>query len=295
MRLKMTKAELAAEQAVHPGLTKYETFRVESGVQALDGYFWAKDEDEARAEFLRRYPDGLKPGSNAYFSEAYRSKVGKAGSDVVDVADSFETRIFADDPNDENENENENENEDNEDYDEAVADPDPRETAVGDIGYFIEHYDPESRSSHSRTESWSLDHHILGDIEFNVPIIIRSKIGVPDRFYQEARKQLGHESGDPADPGRDDEALRFASDMWNGELRKLLGHVWTYEFFSEFGVMDGNWPTDKTVYLSEKKDLLPYKPGMYRELDHAKLSEMAQAEWNAIWKWMAEYGQSLWT
>ena len=291
MRLKMTKAELAAEQAAHPGLTKYETFRVESGVQALDGYFWAKDEDEARAEFLRRYPDGLKPGSNAYFSEAYRSKVGKAGSDVVDVADSFETRLFAVGIVDEDEDEDEDE--DGEDYDEGPADPDARALAVGDIGYFIEHYDPESRSSNSRTESWSLDQHILGDIEFNVPIIIRTKNGVPDRFCQEAKKQLGCESGESGEC--DDEALRLAEDMWNGELWKLLGHVWTYEFFSVFGIMDGKWPTDKTIYLSKKKDLLPYKPGMYRELDYAKLSEMAQAEWNAIWKWMAEYGQSLWT
>lgn len=294
MRLKMTKAELAAEQAAHPGLIKYETFRVESGVQELDGYFWAKDEDEARAEFLRRYPDGLKPGSNAYFGEAYRSKVGKVGSDVVDVADSFETRLFADDSDDKDKDDKDDKDKDeNEDYDEAVADPDPREMAVGDIGYFIEHYDPESRSSHSRTESWSLDQHILGDIEFNVPIIIRTKKGVPDRFCQEAKKQLGCEFGESCEC--DDEALRLAEDMWNGELRKLLGHVWMYEFFSGFGVMDGKWPTDKTVYLSEKKDLLPYKPGMYRELDYAKLSEMAQAEWNAVWKWMAEYGQSLWT
>lgn len=299
MRFKITRSEFDAELALHPGLTKYETFRVENGVQRLDEYFWAKDDAEAEAEFLRRYPDGMKPGSNAYFSEAYLFRSSLAGSDVLNVSDSFDCGYGFTDLDDEmpdSADSADSADSDDLDKDDKMLDSDYRRQAADDIRYFIENYDPETRSSHSRTESWSLDSHILEDLEFNIPIIIKTKNGVPTRFCEKARLQLKSETdADSGECNPSDAEMKLGEEMWNEELTRLLGHIWTYEFFSGFGVVDAKWPIDKQTFLFEKKSLIPYKPGRYNEMDYQKLNELAQAEWRAIWAWMSEYGQDLWT
>ena len=173
--------------------------------------------------------------------------------------------------------------------------------AFKDFWFWFRHYDKDTNKSHQRFESWNLDGAILDMIEFNVPIIIEDKNGVPNEFCLLAR-QKAHEK-DPSydavaafrkNPNPSADELKTAEDMWNEELNRFLTHVRLYRYYEGYGVFDENDPAMAEIDKAYK-DTIPTMPGTDGELDYMKLHEMTQSEWRAIWRWMSKHGQSLWT
>lgn len=175
--------------------------------------------------------------------------------------------------------------------------------ALKDFWYWFRHYDMRTNKSHQRFESWSLDSAVLDMLEFNIPLIMESKNGVPNEFCVMARKKL-HE-GEPdfdldrsfrINPNPDDRTeMPVAEKLWKEELERMLLHIRLYRYYSGYGVVG---PEDGPEYAEIARlysRTLPYKPGTDRDIDFQKAHELTQREWNEIWKWMARYGQMLWT
>lgn len=163
-----------------------------------------------------------------------------------------------------------------------------------DIKFFIDHYDHETNNSHMRCESWSLDAHILGDLEFNIPIIKAEANGVPQDYIDKACEML-HEDCDELVKNKeyDDKVFDFAKKLWHEELDKMLHHIWLYEYYANHGIVDDTDLNEKKEFL--KNYSIPMEDGRYDVIDYAKVHDLTQDEWKAIWEWMIKYGQSLWT
>lgn len=156
------------------------------------------------------------------------------------------------------------------------------------------------KTKHSRQESWSLDYHLVDDLIFNIPLLLKSKHGVPIEFCMKARTEL-HKSERGFDakksfeknPSPSDEEIKLAEDMWNKELEKGLLYAKLYSFYSNYGIFSGDeWP-DAKKFESEWKKTIPYVPGMYNRVDYMKLSALTNKYWNSLWNWVKDNGRNL--
>lgn len=182
------------------------------------------------------------------------------------------------------------------DGDGRVEDPyEDEKRAYDDLSYLVKSYDPETGKAHSRCESWSLDSHILDDIEHNVPLIMADKYGVPTPFCERAREVLGTKPAKGEEYSFSEEEMTKAKELWNEKLQELLDHVRLYDLYSGYGIVDERGEPGRVEFQKKHAADIPYRPGSYKEIDYKALTAMAQAEWKAIWAWMAEWGQSLWT
>ena len=77
-------------------------------------------------------------------------------------------------------------------------------------------------------------------------------------------------------------------------LKALVDHVRAYLYFSNYGIVDDN-DAEMVEYDKIHSSELPYKLGTYKEIDYVKNGEIVMQHWNAIWDWIKEYGESLFT
>lgn len=283
---KTTREEREAEQKQHEGKTKYKIFSTRDKEQVVHDYFWADDVVEAK-KMYDAWKSKNMPVEDVYFSEVYR--VICCNDDGTEsVYDSFSDRF-----KDTEEGYGLSDN----DLADALERKKEKEAIIDDFKFFLEHYNTYSGHSHSRNEHWSLDDHILDDIEFNAPIIKKDKNGVPSEFIVMAKKVLGKDGTTIEQPT--DEELKLAEKMFNDELDNLLHHVWLYRFFQSFGhadsCLDGTDSPEKAVWLKDQESKMPYIEGTLKEIDYKELDRLTTIEWKAIWAWMAEFGNMLWT
>jgi len=287
-----TKTKSKAKKPMPKDKTHYRIFRIEKDeqtgkeVQVNMTKFWAKNDDEAYSE-LKEY--------RKVANKAYTYYYGTTGYFVDRDKDGNELRFDT--------------------MEEEHAAWEKREGKLKmlwlDVTIFFEHlfdirYKIKDiwhvlRTKHQRNESWSLDYHILDDLIFNIPLLIKDKNGVPTAFCEKAAK-LAHK-GDPSydpvkefekDPGKADDYIDSAKKLWDEELNKLLLYVKLYCYYRDFGIVDNKDP-EQVKFHEKYKYTLPYKPGTYKTFDYKKLSALQQRYWSSIWNWMKEYGQSLWT
>lgn len=162
-----------------------------------------------------------------------------------------------------------------------------------DLFYWIRH-------GHDRKEHWSLDMHILDDLRYNIPLIIKYNYGCPQQYIEKAIKkrfakdenfnlkaylQKTNYSGDEKD-------MENGIKLLKADLNALLLHVRLYDYFSSFGIFDEK---DKDMVEIDKKfrKQLPIHPGTYDEIDYAKNENLVQYHWNFIWNWLKEKGYYL--
>ena len=120
-------------------------------------------------------------------------------------------------------------------------------------------------TGHSIIESWDLMDHVLSDLEYNLPIMIKYTNSHPDTLTY---------------------------DQWTGVLSDLLLHVKLYRFYTNYGIA-GDSEEDRK-FEAEWAKTIPTIPGTNGELDYKRLHEMTSSEWNSIIDTLREWGPSLW-
>lgn len=283
MKYITTQAEIDAEKALHPNQTKYKLFTIKENVQNVIECFWSVSKENAY-EHLLDFRRNVK-ADDIYFDIAYGC-ISQNDNGTVTVYDSFSEML-----DDSDKKKTVDELDDDTPYERIK-----REKAgiVKDIKFFIDHYDSENRSSHMLSESWSLDSHILDDIEFNIPIIKAEANGVPNEFIVEACEKLSKDYNKLADDKYSyDEAFDLAKSLWHKQLDNMLHHIWLYEYYSDYGILDDDISAEKKEFLKHFE--IPMEKGKFNVVDYDATSKLVEAEWKEIWEWMIKYGRSLWT
>lgn len=283
MKYITTQAELDAEEALHPGEKKFKIFSVQNGTQTIIETFWTADKNSA---YNRLIETRKKMNTKDIFFDSMYNCISKNDDGTISVYDSISEMFKLNDTPDSSVVDD-----DESPYEFAKREKD---AMLKDIKFFIDHYDHVSCSSHMRNESWSLDTHMLSDLEFNIPIIKEEANGVPQNFVDKACEML-HNSYEELskDKESDDKMFNLAKKLWHEELDNMLHHIWLYDYYSDYGVIDDNASDEKKEFLKNYK--IPMEDGRFDVVDYAKISGMVEAEWKAIWEWMTEYGRSLWT
>ena len=157
------------------------------------------------------------------------------------------------------------------------------------------------KNNHKRNESWSLDYHLVDDIIYNIPLLIKYKHGVPTEFCMKARAEIhkGEKNFDlgksfEKNPTSNDKEMELADKMWNEELERGLLYAKLYTFYHEFGHLDEDaWP-DCKKFEKDWTKTIPHVPGTYHEIDFMKLRALENKYWNSLWNWIKDNGRNLW-
>jgi len=156
------------------------------------------------------------------------------------------------------------------------------------------------KTKHNYNESWSLDTHILDDILWNIPILLKNKHGLAYPYLDMAVKET-HKN----DPKFDivewnktnheytDEEEKLADKFQRESYEKVVEYIKLYYYYDSHGIID-NLNQDEVEFDKKFRHTLPIVPGSYDMFDYKKLSELQQKTWNKIWEWVRTYGQTLW-
>lgn len=318
MKKVMTKEEFKEYSEARRGLVKYRICHVEDGKKAVDLEFDAKSDFDALEKleaFKKEHPDGKE-----YFWNYAHEYILARDDGMYEISESLIEDI-EDIELDDTARPIGAEKKGNElvhgdfmefvktydysrgrpgvyipDEDGIIEDPyEDERRAYNDLAYLVKNYDHDTGRSHSRCESWSLDSHLLDDLAHNVPLIIEDKYGVPTPFCYDARKALGTKPEDGDEYGFSEKEMEKGKELWNAKLQELLDHVWLYWLYSGYGIIDEDTGDACITFQKAHIKDIPYKKGSYKEIDYQRLNDMTQAEWKAIWEWISEWGQSLWT
>ena len=294
----ISKKELAAEQAAHPGQSRYRIYKKTPDGKAVDvNVFWARSAADAftQLEIYKRKIKLIDPNDTSeYFYTGRQDIALDLGNGMVQLFDSMESMIV------EGGGEKNTFLENLRDIWWCIKRRLSRIVqAFFDLLYWLKHYEMESGKSRQRFESWNLDKTILDMLEFNVPIIIKNKNGIPNEFCEAAKKKVREKNtlsvaaSFGKNPNLNCDEFKIAEDMWNDELNRFLTHIRLYRYYESYGTFDKK---DLAMVELDKiyKDTIPTMPGTDGELDYTRLHEMTQSEWRAIWRWISKYGQSLW-
>ena len=171
---------------------------------------------------------------------------------------------------------------------------------ASDLRHWIKNLIHFINSKHQTDEYWSLDCHLIDDLEYNIPRLIENKHGVPQKFCEKARSiihkdesQFDVKKSFESNPNSTGKELELAFKLWDDELNALLLHVKLYKFSSNFGDVDKN-NKDELSFYNMWKHTIPYKLGTFKELDYKKLNDLENQHWNAIWDWIKTNGRDLW-
>lgn len=174
---------------------------------------------------------------------------------------------------------------------------------IKDFIFWVKNYNFRNNTSHMRSESWSLDNHVLNDLIFNIPLIQKAGC-IPSIYHDKAREFLKQQDPDYIVSDEliktysyTDEETELAKKLWIDELDNGLRKIGLYMFFANCGELSENEMIkfkldDKPK--SEYNKLLKYSYGT-EHLDYKKLYEDLDKSWNDIWDWFKEYGRMLWT
>jgi len=167
--------------------------------------------------------------------------------------------------------------------------------SISDAIYFL-------KTKHKKSESWSLDSHLIDDILFNIPKLLNDRHGYPAHLIYKARSEINKKKGIKIDieksmeedPNPTDEEEQLADEMWNKELKTGLMYARLYKFYTNFGIIDDNASEEEKKFLKSWEKTIPYIPGTYKEIDYKKLHILTDKYWNSLWNWIKENGRSLW-
>jgi len=171
--------------------------------------------------------------------------------------------------------------------------------SINDEYYHLRETEYLLRTKHNLSESWNLDSHILDDLRFNLKKMVEDGLyGYPSSYYSKAAESLGYETRENglrlADETKNEEVEKIALEMWMGRLGELRTHVLYYLFFRDFGIVEED-DIELLEFSRMHENEIPYKEGTDKEIDYKKNSSLVQEHWNAIFDWLKEDGQNLWT
>ena len=156
------------------------------------------------------------------------------------------------------------------------------------------------RTRHDYRESWSLDMHVLDDLIWNIPILIKNKHGLAGPFLDKAVKET-HKKEKNFDIKEwnkthyeyTDEEEKLAEKYQNEEFGRLVEYVKLYKYYLDSGVVDET-NEEEVAFGNKWRYTLPIIEGTYDSFDYEKLQALTNRYWNKIWDWMRLFGQTLW-
>ena len=297
--LKSLNKALKKERAKQPkDKTHYKIFRVEkdpktgSEKKITMSKFWAKDQHEAYEE-LKKYRKVANKAYTYYFGTTGYYVDNKLDEDgKVKRYDDFEEMVKA--WKTERTTITKIKDAVTWPFERALDKMKDRWRWLCDALYFL-------KKNHKRNESWSLDYHLLDDIIYNIPLLIKHKHGVPAEFCMKARaeihkceKRFDVSKSFEKNPNSDEKEMDLAIKMWNEELERGLLYAKLYTFYHGFGHLDDDaWP-DCKKFEKDWSNTIPHVPGTYHEIDYAKLHALENKYWNSLWNWIKDHGRNLW-
>ena len=175
-----------------------------------------------------------------------------------------------------------------------------------DFFYWVKNYSSFNNTSHMRSESWSLDYHIIEDLAFNIPIIqdaLNSRnSGIPDYWCQLARTQLKERDENYTVPediekhySYTNEEFDLAKNLWISKMDEMMKFIGYFHYLENYG----NLEEDEYIrYKLNRNDKdfpqIPYYDGT-KEIKYDELHKMNQEAYKNIWMWFIENGRFLWT
>lgn len=161
-----------------------------------------------------------------------------------------------------------------------------------DFAFYVKTY--AKGNPHSRKESWALDEHMIKDLEYNLPIIIKNKHGVPNEFCMLARVKMNENvknfdinASFKANPNSSNAELEYADNLFKEKMNEFMLHIRLYRYYNDYGI------GEEYADLIEKYPV-PYVSGTDKQTDYVKITDLVDKEWNAIWEFMRKYGHMLW-
>ena len=165
-----------------------------------------------------------------------------------------------------------------------------------DVFYFIKH------KQYYRA-SWSLDTYLIDTIEHNIKILIKTKHGCSQPFLDRARlrlhandKDFNLEAYNKEHFDYTPEEMKIATEETEKEYNNVLKYIRLYRYYSDSGYSFIDTNNKEEVEIDKNyRNTLPIKEGTYDDItDYQKVYKMAQENWNKIWDWFKEYGQTCW-
>lgn len=150
------------------------------------------------------------------------------------------------------------------------------------------------RNKHKYGEHWSLDCHILDDLKWNLPKLVKNCIGVSLLYLDKAvcethkdEKDFDVKKWNETHYEHTDEEFKLAVQYQEEARNRLLNYVKTYEYYRDCGITEDK-ALDKRLHHT-----LPIKKGTYDHFDYKKLDALRTKYWNKIWEWMRTMGETL--
>lgn len=297
--MKSVSEALKKEKVREPkGKTHYKIFRIEKDPKTCEETkitmtkFWAKNDQEAYEE-LKKYKRIANKAYTYYFGTTGNyigNKLGKDGKlKRYDDHDEMMKAWKAEEPMTTK-------------IKDAILCPFERIwDKAKDFRWWLSDMCFFFKNNHQRNESWSLDYHMINDIIFNLPILIKNKHGVPTEFCAKARaelhkedKKFNLEKSFEENPNSDEKEMKLADKMWSEELERGLLYAKLYSFYTSFGKLDKDAWEDSEKFEEEWAKTIPYVPGTYHEIDYRKLYALENKYWNSLWNWIKDNGRNLW-
>lgn len=169
---------------------------------------------------------------------------------------------------------------------------------INDFWYRLKNICYWLKTGHNRQESWEIFSSMMGILKFNLPLLIKNHVGVPNKYCIEARKQLHEKDIDfdleeslKKNPNATSKEMKLANKLYEDDLNTLLLNVRLLEYYEGYGSIDTKNIDD--VELS-KRYPIPYKKGSWKCIDYVKLQKLEDACNNAIFNQLKDIGRCLW-
>jgi hypothetical protein len=144
---------------------------------------------------------------------------------------------------------------------------------IKDLIYYIKNYNFECGGSHNRTEWYCLIDHIMSDLKYNIPIMLKDGHSYCSEFNK--------------------------MEDWRDCLLDFLLLMQEYDFYDKYMLpktCDSYYKQFGHKFIQNHNRLvnsIPYYEYSY-DINYAKAYELQEKNWNDICQWFMKYGRNLW-
>lgn len=159
-----------------------------------------------------------------------------------------------------------------------------------------------AKTGHGKRESWDLGSHILRDLEYNIPIMLKNLHGTPSSISIEiCEKKYPNLNADyygRLTTEESDLIHQEADELWKKMLEECLLNARLYIYYAGEMPRDDDpltTPDDIKFWQAFDKEWKSSIPKTSNGCtDWVKLTELEDQCWERVWDFVKKYGRSLW-